>query len=133
MRMMTSVSPPGVKGTTKRIWDGGESDCDSAEKGSARTKRKMKNRSFTVISLRNVDPQIEHHDRAGNAECGHLDRRKGQVLLGQVLVLRLPGALEVGEAGVELLRAHRVGEGGAGLATQALGAGEDMLHLRPHV
>ena len=77
-----------------------------------------------------MDPQVEHDDGARNGERGDFDGGKGDVLPRQVLLPGPPGAVEAGEVGVELLRAHHVGERGARLAADALGLSVPALKAR---
>ncbi len=78
-----------------------------------------------------MNPKVEHQHRPGHGERRYLDGGKRNVLPRQVLLPRLPGAVEAGEIGVELLRPHHVGERGAGLGADAFRLGKDVVGLQP--
>src|SRR5688572_32670095 len=102
MRVITSVPPPAVNGTTMRICAGGKSAAagravEAAAASTAAASADTVNLVFMASSsLFDVDPQVEHHDGAGHAQRGNLDRRERHGPAGQVPLPRPPGAAEPG-------------------------------------
>ena len=79
--------------------------------------------------LRNVDPQIDLHTRAGNRQPRHSDAESGNGACAIASSQTSIGSRQIGEIGMKLLDAHGVAERGAGGAADLLCLADDGAQL----